>query len=81
MTRFLKLKADAQVTIDAVVAAIARLSTYSEAEIISIVSAGKIQKLFPFHPALPDEIPADTVDESELVEASAMPLNGERPLR
>jgi hypothetical protein len=78
MSEFSKLEANAPATLDAVVEAVTRLSTFSEAQILELVSAGKIKDLFPFRPTRPDELPADTVDESELKEASAMPLSRER---
>jgi hypothetical protein len=78
MSEFSKLEANAPATLGAVVEALTRLSTFSEAQILELVSAGKIKDLFPFRPNRPDELPADTVDESELQEASAMPLSDER---
>jgi hypothetical protein len=78
MSEFSKLEANAPATLGAVVEAVTRLSTFSEAQILQLISAGKIQDLFPFRPNRPDELPADTVDESELKEASAMPLSRER---
>ena len=38
----------------------------------------KIKDLFPFRPNGPDEPPPDTVEEGDLVEASAMPLSLEK---
>jgi hypothetical protein len=78
MSEFMKLEANAPATLGAVVEAVTRLSTYSEAQILELVSAGKIKDLFPFHPVRTDELPADTVEEGELVEASALPLSRER---
>ena len=78
MSEFNKLAADSPATLGAVVEAVTRLSTLSEAQILELVSAGKIADLFPFRPNRPDELPADTVDESELKKASAMPLSRER---
>src|SRR6202030_3504271 len=78
MSEFNKLEANAPATLGAVVEALTRLSTFSEAQILELVSAGKIKDLFPFRPTRSDELPADTVDESELTEASAMPLSRER---
>ncbi len=60
------------------VEAVTRLSTFSEAQILELVCAGKIHELFPFRPAPPEALPADTVDEHQLVEASAMPLSRKR---
>lgn len=78
MSEFSKLEANAPATLGAVVEAVTRLSTFSEAQILELVSAGKIKDLFPFRPNRPDELPADTLDERELKEASAMPLSRER---
>jgi hypothetical protein len=57
---------------------ITRLSTFSAAQILEFVSAGKIQQLFPFHPVRPGALPSDTVDDSKLVEASGLPLTREQ---
>jgi hypothetical protein len=78
MSEFLKLEANAPATLGAVVEAITRLSTCSEAEILELVSAGKIREVFPFRPAVPADLGADSVGEEELVEASAMPLSREQ---
>jgi hypothetical protein len=78
MSEFLKLEADAPATLGAVVEAVTRLSTYSEAEILELASTGKINGVFPFRPAIPVALGADSVAEEELVEASAMPLSSER---
>jgi hypothetical protein len=77
MSEFLKLEANAPATLGAVVEALTRLSTYPEAELLELVSAGKIRDVFPFRPADPMELGADAVEEDELVEASAMPLSPE----
>jgi len=74
----MKLEANSPATLGAVVEAVTRLSTYSEAQILEFVSAGKIKELFPFRPTRPDELPPDTVEEGDLVEASAMPLSREQ---
>jgi len=78
MSEFSKLKANAPATLGAVVEAITRLSTLGEAQILELVSAGKIHDLFPFRPNGPAELPADTVDESQLKEATAMPPSDAR---
>jgi hypothetical protein len=78
MSQFSQLKANAPATLGAVVEAVTRLSTLSEAQILELVSAGKVKDLFPFRPTHSDGLPADTVDERELSEASAMPLSRER---
>ena len=74
MSEFLKLEANAPATLGAVVEALTRLSTYPEAELLELVSAGKIREVFPFRPAEP----LDSIEEGELIEASAMPLSGEQ---
>jgi len=78
MSEFKKLEANSPATLGAVVEAVTHLSTFTEAQILELVSSGKIKDLFPFRPNRPDELPADTVQESELKEASAMPLSRER---
>jgi hypothetical protein len=75
MSEFMRLDAKAPATLGAVVEAVTRLSTLSEAQILELVSAGKIAELFPYKPAGGQPIPADTVAEDELVEASARPLS------
>jgi hypothetical protein len=77
MSQFLKLEADAPATLGAVVEAVTRLSTYPEAELLELVSAGKIRDVFPFRPAPPTDLAPDTMAEAELVEASVMPLSRE----
>ena len=78
MSEFLKLEANAPATLGAVVEALTRLSTYPEAELLELVSAGKIREVFPFRPAEPLDLDADSIEEGELIEASAMPLSGEQ---
>jgi hypothetical protein len=75
MSEFMLLDAKAPATLGAVVEAVTRLSTLGEAKILELVSAGKIADWFPFKPAADPHIPADTVAEDDLVEASAAPLN------
>ncbi len=75
MSEFMMLDAKAPATLGAVVEAVTRLSTLSEAQILELVSAGKIAELFPFKPAGDQTMPADTMAEEELVEASALPLS------
>ncbi len=75
MSEFMLLDAKAPATLGAVVEAVTRLSTLGEAKILELVSAGKIGDWFPFKPAGDQRIPADTVAEQELVEATASPLN------
>lgn len=78
MSRFLKLEADTPATLGAVVEAVARLSAYSEAEILELASTGKISEVFPFRPTSAAAAGADFLDEDDLVDASAMPLSAER---
>ena len=78
MGEFMLLEADAPATLGAVVEAVSRLSTLGEAQILELVSAGRIQESFPFKPVGGQDIPADTVAEEDLLEASAMPLSREQ---
>jgi hypothetical protein len=73
MSEFLKLEANAPATLGAVVEAITRLSTHPEAELLELVSTGKIRDVFPFRPTVPTNLGPDSVAEDELLEASAMP--------
>jgi hypothetical protein len=75
MSEFMQLDAKAPATLGAVVEAVTRLSTLSEARILELVSAGKIADLFPFKPSGDQPVSSDTVAEQDLVEASALPLN------
>jgi hypothetical protein len=75
MSEFMLLDAKAPATLGAVVEAVTRLSTLSEAQILELVSAGKVAEWFPFKPARERAVPADTVTDEELVEASALPLS------
>jgi hypothetical protein len=75
MSEFMRLDARAPATLGAVVEAVTRLSTLGEARILELVSAGKIADLFPFKPSGDQPIPSDTMDEEELMEASALPLS------
>jgi hypothetical protein len=78
MSKFMQLNAKAPATLGAVVEAVTRLSTLSEDKILEIVSAGKIAELFPYAPAADRPVPADTMADEELVEASAAPLKREQ---
>lgn len=69
------LDAKAPATLGAVVEAVARLSTLSEAKILELVSAGKLQDVFPFQPTGNSLLPADSKSDEELIEASALPLS------
>jgi hypothetical protein len=77
MSKFMQLDAKAPATLGAVVEAVTRLSTLSEAKILEIVSAGKIAELFPYTPP-GRAVPADTMADEELLEASALPLQREQ---
>jgi hypothetical protein len=74
MSKFMRLHANAPATLGAVVEAVTRLSALGEANILEIVTAGNIAKYFPFEPPADRPIPADTLSDEELVEASAAPL-------
>jgi hypothetical protein len=73
MSEFIKLDANQPATLGAVVEAVTRISTYTEVEILELVSAGKIRDLFPFSPNRAGDLPSDTVAEEDLKEASPMP--------
>jgi hypothetical protein len=75
VSEFMQLDAKAPAAFGAVLEAVTRLSTLSEAKILELASAGKIADLFPFTRAGDQPIPSDTMAEEELVEASAFPLN------
>jgi hypothetical protein len=75
MSEFMLLDAKAPATLGAVVEAVTRLSTLSEAQILELVSAGRVAEWFPFKPAREQAVPADTVTDEELTEASASPLS------
>jgi len=61
-------------TLESVVAAVMRLSTLDEAELLELVSAGRLDEVFPFRPGGEQRAPADFVAEADLIEASAKPL-------
>jgi hypothetical protein len=61
-------------TLESVVAAVMRLSTLDEAELLELVSAGRLDEVFPFRPGGQQRAPADFVAEADLIEASAKPL-------
>jgi hypothetical protein len=58
----------------AVLEAIVRLSTLSEERILELVSEGGLEDAFPFEPNA-EELPADSVAEEDLQEASVKSLN------
>ena len=78
MSEFRELDAKAPATLGAVVEAITHLSTLGEAEILKLVSEGKIQEVFPFRPNPVSDIGPDFVSEEDLVEASPEPLSREQ---
>jgi hypothetical protein len=78
MSEFIELDAKAPATLGAVVEAITRLSTLGEAEILELVSKGKIQEMFPFRRNQGTDIGPDFVAEEDLVEASPEPLSREK---
>jgi hypothetical protein len=75
MSKFMQLDAEAPASLGAVVEAVTRLSTLGEAKILEMVSAGKVAEYFPYKPSADEAVPADTVAEEDLVEATASPLN------
>jgi FimV-like protein len=78
MSEFMLIDAKAPATMESVVEAITRLSTFGEAEILELVSAGKLKSLFPFRTLGNHPLPADFADEEDLVEASAIPLTSKQ---
>ena len=72
------MDANAPATLEAVVEALTRLSAFGEAEIQELVSAGKIKDVFRFKTPSNRPLPADFVDEGDLVEASVLPLSREQ---
>jgi len=78
MSEFMELDAKAPATLGAVVEAITRLSILGEAEILELVSSGKIQEMFPFRPHQGTDMGPDFVAEEALVEASPEPLSREK---
>jgi hypothetical protein len=61
-------------TLESVVAAVMRLSTLDEAELLDLVSTGRLEEVFPFRPGGEQRAPADFVAEADLIEASPKPL-------
>jgi hypothetical protein len=74
MGELMLLDAKAPATMEALVEVVMRLSTRSEAQVLELVSAGKLGEVFPFCPKNGHKIPPDFVSEDDLVEASALPL-------
>ena len=77
MSEFIELNAKAPATLGAVVEALTRLSTLGEAQILELVSTGKIQEMFPFRPNEVTDIGPDSIAEEDLIEASPAPLSRE----
>lgn len=61
-------------TLESVVAAVMRLSALDEAELLDLVSTGRLDEVFPFRPGGAQRAPADFVAEADLIEASPKPL-------
>jgi hypothetical protein len=78
MSEFRELDAKSPATLGAVVEAITRLSTLGEAKVMELVSAGKIQEVFPFRPNPVTAVGPDFMAEEDLVEASPEPLSREQ---
>jgi hypothetical protein len=78
MSDFNSLDPTKPATLEAVVEAVLHLSTFDEAELLQLVSQGRLRELFPFRPARARELPPDFVAEESLVEASALPVSAER---
>lgn len=74
MSFFRHLDTKGPAEMGAVLEAIVRLSTLSEERILELVSEGGLETAFPFVPDT-QEVPADSVAEEDLKEASALPLN------
>lgn len=81
MSEFKDLNLSKPATLRAVVEAVVHLSAYDESQVLELVSAGKLQELFPFRPAKSQEPIPDFVPEHELIEASPLPLNAEQRTR
>lgn len=78
MSEFMYLDANAPATLQAVVEAVARLSTLGEAQILELVSEGRLSDLFPFRPRAGQDVPPDFVSEENLVQASEQPRSRQR---
>ena len=77
MNEFRLLDTEAPALMGDVVEAVLRLSTFSERQILDLVSEGQVGERFPFHPEL-QEMPPDFVAEEDLQEASPQPLSREQ---
>jgi hypothetical protein len=74
MSEFRHLDTKEPAQMGAVVEAVLRLSTFSERQILDLVSEGQLGELFPFR-SKTQELPPDSVAEDDLVEASALPMS------
>lgn len=74
MSEFRHLDTEAPALMGDVVEAVLRLSTFSERQILDLVSDGQLGERFPFHPKT-QEMPPDFVAEDDLEEASPLPLS------
>jgi len=74
MSEFRHLDTKGPAQMDAVVEAVLRLSTFSERQILDLVSEGQLGELFPYR-SKAQELPPDSVAEDDLIDASAMPMN------
>jgi hypothetical protein len=74
MSEFRHLDTKEPAEMGAVVEAVLRLSTFSERQILDLVSEGQLGELFPFR-AKSQELPPDSVAEDDLEEASALPMS------
>jgi hypothetical protein len=74
MSEFRHLDTEAPALMGDVVEAVLRLSTFSERQILDLVSDGQLGERFPFHPKA-QEMPPDFVAEDDLEEASPLPLS------
>jgi hypothetical protein len=77
MSEFRHLDTEAPALMGDVVEAVLRLSTFSERQILDLVSEGQLGERFPYHPKA-QEMPPDFVAEEDLQEASPQPLSREQ---
>ena len=74
MNEFRHLDTKAPAAMGSVVEAVLRLSTFSERQILDLVSDGKLGELFPYRPKT-QELPPDFASDEDLEEASSRPLS------
>ena len=77
MSEFMQLEADSPATMAAVVAAVLRLSTLGEAQILELASEGHLRERFPFRLPRSYKLPEDFMALEDLIEASPNPLSRE----